>query len=84
MPTRYLGGVGAASGIAFIVSLGNLGSFASPQIKAYVDAATGNGDIGFYILAGCCFLSVVLLLALGPHRRWIVDSQPAAGNSSTH
>jgi len=84
LPTRYLGGVGAASGIAFIVSLGNLGSFASPQIKAYVDATTGNGDVGFYILAGCCFLSVVLLMALGSHRKWIADAEPTVGSSRSH
>lgn len=76
LPTRYLGGTGAASGIAFIVSLGNLGSFASPQIKAYVDAATGNGDAGFYVLAGLCFLAVVLLIGLGP------SSQPGRGKPS--
>ena len=82
LPTRYLGGVGAASGIAFIVSLGNLGSFASPQIKAYVDAATGNGDVGFYILAACCFLAVLLLVALGSHRRWLTDSGVAGSRGS--
>ncbi len=65
LPTRYLGGTGAASGIAFIVSLGNLGSFASPQIKAYVDNATGNGDAGFYVLAILCAMAVILLLSLG-------------------
>jgi MFS family permease len=62
LPTQYLAGTGAASGIAFIVSLGNIGSFLSPQIEAYVDAATGNGDAGFFILAFLCFASVVLLL----------------------
>ncbi|MGG6894238.1 hypothetical protein [Rhizobium sp. BR 315] len=31
LPTRHLGGVDAAGGIALIVSLGILGSFASPH-----------------------------------------------------
>lgn len=64
LPTRYLSGTAAASGIAFIVSLGNLGSFLSPQIKAYMDASTGNGDAGFFVLAFLCFGSVILLLCL--------------------
>lgn len=62
LPTRYLSGTGAASGIAFIVSLGNLGSFLSPQVKAYTDRLTDNGDAGFYVLACLCFVSVFLLL----------------------
>jgi hypothetical protein len=37
-----------------------------PQIKAYVDAATGNGDASFYVPAGLCFLAVLLLNGLGP------------------
>ncbi|MBA8880069.1 MFS transporter [Phyllobacterium myrsinacearum] len=66
LPTRYLGGIGAASGIAFIVALGNLGSFASPQIKAYIDNLTGNGDAGFYVLSALSFLAVILLILLRP------------------
>ncbi|MGH6862240.1 MAG: MFS transporter, partial [Phyllobacterium sp.] len=77
LPTRYLSGTGAASGIAFIVSLGNLGSFLSPQIKAYMDAATGKGDAGFYALALLCFGSVVLLLYLKPSGRREIDLEPA-------
>ena len=45
---------------------------------------TGNGDVGFYILAGCCFLSVLLLIALGSHRRWIVDSAPVGTGGRAH
>lgn len=64
LPTRYLGGVGAATGIAFIVSLGNLGSFASPQIKAYVDSASGSDSAGFWVLACIASFAVILLLSL--------------------
>ena len=64
LPTRYLGGTGAASGIAFIVSIGNLGGFVSPQIKAYVDGLTGNTNAGFLVVAILCFVSVLLLCTL--------------------
>lgn len=72
LPTRYLAGTGAASGIAFIVSLGNLGSFLSPQIKAYADSTLGNSNTGFYILALLCFGSIILLAMI-----------PSGGSNST-
>ncbi|WP_315928611.1 MFS transporter [Mesorhizobium sp. SP-1A] len=68
LPTRYLSGVGAASGIAFIVSIGNLGSFFAPQIKNYADMAAGNQNAGFYTLAALCALTAVLLLAVREQR----------------
>ncbi|MCO6052346.1 MFS transporter [Mesorhizobium sp. RP14(2022)] len=61
LPTRYLSGIGAASGIAFIVSIGNLGAFLSPQTKNWVDAASGNEQSGFYVLALLCGGAVLLL-----------------------
>lgn len=61
LPTRYLGGIGAASGIAFIVSIGNLGAFFAPQIKNWADVAVGNHDAGFYTLAALCGIAVLLL-----------------------
>jgi MFS family permease len=64
LPTRYLGGTGAASGIAFIVSIGNLGSFVSPQIKIIADSALHRPDAGFLVLALLCFASVLLLVGL--------------------
>lgn len=66
LPTRYLGGTGAASGIAFIVSIGNLGAFVSPQIKAYADATLQIPNIGFLVLALLCLASALLLVALRP------------------
>lgn len=64
LPTRYLGGTAAASGIAFIVSIGNLGSFLSPQIKVHIDQLSGSGNAGFMVLALICAIGVLLLLWL--------------------
>lgn len=71
LPTRYLGGTGAASGIAFIVSIGNLGGFVSPQIKAFADAATHDSRAGFLVVAAFCAISLWLL-------RSLKDRRPAA------
>lgn len=81
LPTRYLGGKGAASGIAFIGSIGNLGGFVSPQIKAYVDGVSGNPNIGFLAIAVLCFVSVLLLSLLGNDHQPavpITEAEPAA------
>ncbi|KAF1027156.1 MAG: Inner membrane transport protein RhmT [Burkholderia plantarii] len=68
LPTRYLGGTGAASGIAFIVSIGNLGGFVSPQIKTLAEAATHDPRAGFLAVAATCAVSLVLLRSLRPSR----------------
>jgi MFS family permease len=64
LPTRYLSGTGAASGIAFIVSIGNLGGFFSPQVKAYAESVAHSGSIGFLAVALMCLGSIVLLFWL--------------------
>lgn len=64
LPTRYLGGIGAASGIAFIVSIGNLGAFFAPQIKNWADVTIGNHDAGFYTLAILCATAIIVLICL--------------------
>jgi len=85
LPTRYLGGTAAASGIAFIGSFGNLGGFVSPQIKAYADGVTGNTNAGFLVVAAFCFLSVLLLLLLrnqsGPTAASNQDERPSRAAS---
>ncbi len=64
LPTEYLSGVGAASGIAFIVSLGNLGAFFSPQIKTFADQALGNPGAGYLVLSMIASIAAVVLLFL--------------------
>lgn len=66
LPTRYLSGTGAASGIAFIVSIGNLGAFISPQIKTYAEKLVGGTSAGFVAVAALTAVSVVIMLCLRP------------------
>jgi sugar phosphate permease len=49
-PTSYLGGTAAAAGIALINSVGGLGGFVAPNIKAWADTWLG-APAGLYALA---------------------------------
>jgi len=51
LPTAFLGGLGAAAGIAWINSVGNLAGFLGPFMVGYLKGATGNNSAGMYFLA---------------------------------
>jgi predicted MFS family arabinose efflux permease len=63
-PTRYLGGVAAAGGIALINALGALGGFMAPNAKAWADAFFHSGQAGLYLLALTTLLGALLILGL--------------------
>ena len=63
-PTGYLGGVAAAGGIAAINSLGNLGGFVAPNVRAWADAHFGSTAAGLYALAFSALVSAGLVLIL--------------------
>jgi MFS family permease len=62
IPTAYLGGAGAAAGIALINSFGNLSGFAGPSLMGWIKSVTGSLDSGVYLLAGCLLAGGVLTL----------------------
>ncbi|WP_291375229.1 MFS transporter [Acinetobacter sp. UBA6720] len=64
MPTMFLSGAAAATGIATINSIGNLGGFAGPAIIGWVKDQTGSFAGGLYFVAGLLILSTVLTLVL--------------------
>jgi MFS family permease len=61
LPTRLLGGAAAAGGIALINAIGNLGGFAAPNLRAWLDALFANNSAGLLglgavcVLGACCF-----------------------------
>ncbi|TCO44812.1 MFS transporter [Actinocrispum wychmicini] len=62
LPTAYLAGVGAASGIALINSLGNAAGFVSPFAVGWIQDATGGNaglSIGVMISANALALIVI-------------------------
>ena len=76
LPGEYLTGIGAASGIALINSVGNLGGFAGPYLLGVVARQSGSAQSGF-VFVGVAMLAGGLLL-LGLMR---VRGNDAAGRS---
>jgi ACS family tartrate transporter-like MFS transporter len=62
MPTMFLTGAGAATGIAWINSLGNLGGFFGPTLVGWAKSLTGSFSGGLYALALCALFSAVISL----------------------
>src|SRR5438067_9024419 len=62
MPTMFLTGTAAASGIAWINSLGNLGGFFGPTMVGWAKNLTGNFAGGLYALAVWSLMSAVISL----------------------
>jgi D-galactonate transporter len=69
IPTAYLGGAGAAAGIALINSFGNLSGFAGPSLMGWIKSATGSLDSGVYMLAACLLAGGLLTLLTPPRVR---------------
>jgi ACS family tartrate transporter-like MFS transporter len=60
MPPALLTGTAAASGIAWINSIGNLGGFFGPSIVGWVRTATGSFAGGLYALAAFSLMSAII------------------------
>jgi D-galactonate transporter len=68
LPTSFLGGAGAAAGIALINSTGNLASFAGPALLGFLKDLTQSMTTGLVIVAGCVFVSAMIILVFVPAR----------------
>ncbi|MDR3565697.1 MAG: MFS transporter [Negativicutes bacterium] len=62
MPTRFLSGVAAASAIALINSVGNLGGFIAPIMKVWVEQTFNSPAAGLYALGAAAFIGGLLFL----------------------
>jgi ACS family tartrate transporter-like MFS transporter len=60
MPSMFLTGTAAASGIAWINSIGNLGGFFGPSMVGWVKDYTGSFAGGLYGLAALALMSAVV------------------------
>ncbi len=63
-PTSLLGGTGAAMGIAFINSVGNLAGFAIPLAIGMIKDYTHSTDTGLHMLAAMMILGAIAVLSL--------------------
>ncbi|HYP46408.1 MAG TPA: MFS transporter [Propionibacteriaceae bacterium] len=59
LPSTALVGAAAASGLAMINSLGNLGGFLAPYMVGILNDATGNNRSGLLFLAACLAVTAV-------------------------
>ena len=64
IPTRFLSGVGAAAGLAFINSIGTSGGFAGPYLMGALRDLTGSFEVGLLVMAGFLVAAAVLALSL--------------------
>lgn len=68
VPTVYLSHVGAASGIALISSIGQLGNFFSPTLLGKIKVETGSLALGVNVMAALLMVAAVAILLGLPER----------------
>lgn len=68
LPTAFLGGAGAAAGIALINCTGNLAGFVSPSVIGWIKTHTHSVSYGLFFVAAMLTLSAMLVLAFIPAR----------------
>ncbi|MEC5406206.1 MFS transporter [Paraburkholderia sp. MPAMCS5] len=68
LPTSFLGGTGAAAGIALINSTANLAGFVSPSVIGWLKTETHTLASGLYLVAGTLTMSALLILICLPAR----------------
>ena len=64
IPTRFLTGMAAAGGLAFINSIGTLGGFIGPSIMGWFKDRTGSFSTGLLAVSGFLLLATVLSISL--------------------
>jgi len=64
LPTAFLRGTGAASGIALINAVGNLGGFAGPSIMGWMRDLSGSYAAGIGVLATAAAMSGILVVSV--------------------
>jgi ACS family tartrate transporter-like MFS transporter len=64
--TSFLGGIGAAAGIALVNSVGNVGGFVGPNIVGYVRESTNSFAAGLAIVGAILIGGGLLVLCVSP------------------
>src|SRR5579864_2049864 len=66
LPTAFLGGTGAAAGIALINCTGNLAGFISPSVIGWLKTVTHTLSSGLFVVAASLACSALLILVFVP------------------
>ena len=64
MPSRFLTGAPAAAGIAFVVTIANVGGFVGPTIIGVMKDRFGTHGPAFMLLGGCAMVGALLAMGL--------------------
>jgi nitrate/nitrite transporter NarK len=64
IPTRFLTGIAAAGGLAFINMIGTIGGFAGPAMMGWLRDATGSFTVGLLAMAGIMLVATALAASL--------------------
>jgi MFS transporter, ACS family, tartrate transporter len=64
IPVRFLTGIGAAAGLAFINSIGTLGGFAGPFLMGFMKDAYGTFTSGLLVMAAILFVTTLFAASL--------------------
>lgn len=68
LPPKILVGAGAASGIALINTIGQLGGIVSPLMVGSIKDATGSATPALYVIGGLCLFCGLLMLTAMPRK----------------
>ncbi|MFG1428344.1 MFS transporter [Roseixanthobacter glucoisosaccharinicivorans] len=82
LPQRVLSGLAAASGIALINSVGQIGGIIGPYMVGVVKDATGSASMALYVIAAVCGASAVLIMWCLPRKLYLRDTQARAVGAS--
>jgi sugar phosphate permease len=66
LPTSFLGGAGAAAGVALINSTGNLASFVGPAFMGWIQSLTHSLATGLVVVSGSLVIAVAMILIWVP------------------
>jgi nitrate/nitrite transporter NarK len=64
IPPRFLTGMAAAGGLAFINSIGTTGGFVGPYVMGWLTDETGSFNAGLLAMSGFLILAAVLSWSL--------------------
>ncbi len=70
--TSFLGGIGAAAGIALVNSVGNIGGFVGPNIVGYVQQTSHSFSGSLLVIGGILALGGLLVLTLNAEKSPLV------------
>lgn len=67
LPTRFLTGAAAATGVALIGAIGNLAGFIAPYVTGMLKDLTGGYIVPMFLVGGFMMMSCILMIVINRH-----------------